>query len=91
LQLQNQHLEQLQQLHRDARKLLQDELHMADNKLQHVIELRNFMEEVGAGNENYPSLYGGSTLVKSLCTVTPDCDSVDGTCDHVTYQKLVTQ
>ena len=23
--------------------------------------------------------------------VTPYCDSVDGTCDHVTYQKLATR
>jgi hypothetical protein len=32
----------------------------------------------------------GYTLVTSPRTVTPYRDSVDGTRDHVTYQKLVT-
>jgi len=34
---------------------------------------------------------GGSTLLWLLRTVTPHRDSVDGTRDHVTYQKLVTR
>jgi hypothetical protein len=34
---------------------------------------------------------GGYTLVTLPRTVTPYCDSVDGTRDHVTYQKLVTR
>jgi hypothetical protein len=34
---------------------------------------------------------GGYTLVTLLRTVTPYRDSVDGTLDHVTYQKLVMQ
>jgi len=33
---------------------------------------------------------GGYTLVTLPRTVTPYCDSVDGTRDRVTYQKLVT-
>jgi hypothetical protein len=36
-------------------------------------------------------LKGGYTLVMLLHIVTPYRDSVDGTRDHVTYQKLVTQ
>jgi hypothetical protein len=34
---------------------------------------------------------GGYTLVTLPHTVTPYRDSVDGTRDHVTYQKLVTR
>jgi hypothetical protein len=34
---------------------------------------------------------GGYTLVTLPRTVTPNRDSVDGTRDHVTYQKLVTR
>jgi hypothetical protein len=34
---------------------------------------------------------GGYTLVTLPRTVTPYRDSVDGTRDHVTYQKLVTR
>jgi hypothetical protein len=34
---------------------------------------------------------GGYTLVTLPCTVTSYRDSVDGTHDHVTYQKLVMQ
>jgi len=34
---------------------------------------------------------GGSTLVTLPRIVTPYCDSVDGTRDRVTYQKLVTR
>ena len=34
---------------------------------------------------------GGSTLVTSPRIVTPYRDSVDGTRDRVTYQKLVTR
>jgi len=35
--------------------------------------------------------WGGYTLVTLPHIVTPYRDSVDGTHDHVTYQKLVTQ
>jgi len=35
--------------------------------------------------------YGGSTLVTLPRTVMPYRDSVDGTCDYVTYRKLVTR
>jgi hypothetical protein len=34
---------------------------------------------------------GGYTLVTLLRTGTPYRDRVDGTCDHVTHQKLVTR
>jgi len=34
---------------------------------------------------------GGYTLVTLPCTITLYCDSVDGTRDHVMYQKLVTR
>ena len=34
---------------------------------------------------------GGYTLVMLPHTIIPCHDSVDGTCDRVTYQKLVTQ
>jgi hypothetical protein len=34
---------------------------------------------------------GGYTLVTLPHAVTPYCESVDGTRDHVTYEKLVTQ
>jgi hypothetical protein len=37
------------------------------------------------------SLKGRYTLVTLPRNVTTYRDSVDGTCDHVTYQKLVTQ
>ena len=37
------------------------------------------------------SCKGRYTLVTLLHNVTPYPDSVDGTCDHVTYQKLVTR
>jgi hypothetical protein len=33
---------------------------------------------------------GVYTLVILLCTITLYCDSVDGSRDHITYQKLVT-
>jgi hypothetical protein len=34
---------------------------------------------------------GGYTLVALPCTIQPYHDSVDRTCDHVTYRKFVTQ
>jgi hypothetical protein len=46
---------------------------------------------VTTGHLNHATLKGGYTHVTLPYTVTPYCDSVDRTRDHVTYQKLFTQ
>jgi len=43
------------------------------------------------GKQEYLAYKGGYTLVTLLRIVTPYRDSVDGTRDRATYQKLVTR
>jgi hypothetical protein len=47
--------------------------------------------DVGQARSEYLSFKGGYTLVTLPRIVTPYRDSVDGTRDRVTYQKLVTR
>jgi hypothetical protein len=50
----------------------------------------NFYNKLFSGCNMRRTNKGGYTLVTLPRTVTPYRDSVDGTRDHVTYQKLVT-
>jgi hypothetical protein len=60
-------------------------LHISDVTITHLQEHKTNVTTVSANRKS------GSTLVTLLRILTPNRDSVDGSRDRVTYQKLVTR